>query len=142
MTFRDPKETWDESHSESEDDEEVEDLLEKPKHVTLLEYSELDSIKEFDPINDRVDKLILDKVISESQTERRRVLLRASFKSPALVTSLNGDPGDYQEPNQQTREKQQPGNLRQKDGGSLIDDPGERLLWVVKHRVFTIFPLN
>ena len=140
MTFRDPKETWDESHSESEDDEEVEDLLEKPKHVTLLEYSELDSIKEFDPINDRVDKLILDKVISESQTERRRVLLRASFKSPALVTSLNGDPGDYQEPNQQTREKQQPGNLRQKDGGSLIDDPGERLLWVVKHRVFTIFP--
>ena len=88
----------------------------------------MDSIKEFDPINDRVDKLILDKVISESQTERRKVLSRASFKSPALVTSLNGDPGDYQEPNQQTRENQQPGNLRQKDGGSLIDDPGERLL--------------
>ena len=103
MTFRDPKETWDESHSDSEDDEEVEDLLEKPKHVTLLEYSELDSIKEFDPINDRVDKLILDKVISESQTKRRKVLSRASFKSPALVTSLNSDPGDYQEPNQQAR---------------------------------------
>jgi hypothetical protein len=32
--------------------------------------------------------------------------------------------------------------LRQKDGGPLIDDPGERLLWVVKYRVFTIFPLN
>jgi len=55
-------------------------------------------------------------------------LSRASFKSPALVTSLNGDPGDYQEPNQQARENQQPGNLRQKDGGPLIDDPGERLL--------------
>jgi len=138
MTFRDPKETWDESHSDSEDDEEVEDLLEKPKHVTLLEYSELDSIKEFDPINDRVDKLILDKVISESQTKRRKVLSRASFKSPALVTSLNSDPGDYQEPNQQARENQQPGNLRQKDGGPLIDDPGERFLWEVKYRAFTI----
>ncbi len=142
MTFRDQKETWDEQDSDTEEEEEAEDLLEKPKHVTLLEYSELDSIKEFDPINDRVDKLILDKVISESQTERRKVLSRASFKSPALVTSLNGDPGDYQEPNQQARENQQPGNLRQKDGGPLIDDPGERLLWVVKHRVFTIFPLN
>jgi hypothetical protein len=67
MTFRDQKETWDEQDSDTEE-EEAEDLLEKPKHVTLLEYSELDSIKEFDPINDRVDKLILDKVISESQT--------------------------------------------------------------------------
>ena len=128
MTFRDPKETWDESHSDSEDDEEVEDLLEKPKHVTLLEYSELDSIKEFDPINDRVDKLILDKVISESRTERRKVLSRAPLKSPALAANLNGDSGDYQEPNQQARENQQPENLRQKDGGPLIDDPGERLL--------------
>jgi|LakMenEpi03Aug12_release.lakeMendotaPanAssembly.Ray.scaffolds.fasta_scaffold3057045_1 hypothetical protein len=68
MTFRDQKETWDEQDSDTEEEEEAEDLLEKPKHVTLLEYSELDSIKEFDPINDRVDKLILDKVISESQT--------------------------------------------------------------------------
>jgi hypothetical protein len=42
MTFRDQKETWDESHSDTEDEEEAEDLLEKPKHVTLLEYSELD----------------------------------------------------------------------------------------------------
>ena len=52
MTFRDPKETWGESHSDSEDDEDVKDFLEKPKHVNLLDYSELDSIKEFDPIND------------------------------------------------------------------------------------------
>ena len=142
MTYTDPKQTWDTSHSDSEDDEDVKDFLEKPKHVNLLDYSELDSIKEFDPINDKVDKLILDKVISESQTERRKVLSRAPFKSPALVVSFIGDPGDYQEPNQQARENQQPRNLRQKDGGPLIDDPGERLLWVVKHRVFTIFPLN
>ena len=128
MTYRDPKQTWDESYSVSVNDEEVEDFLEKPKHVTLLEYSELDSIKEFDPINDRVDKLILDKVISESRTERRKVLSRAPLKSPALAANLNGDSGDYQEPNQQARENQEPGNLRQKDRGPLIDDPGERLL--------------
>jgi hypothetical protein len=104
MTFRDAKETWDESDTENDkSDDEAEDLMDKPKHVTLLEYSELDSIKEFDPINDRVDKLILEKVISESQTVMRKVLSRASFKSPGLVTSLNGDPGDYQETNQQEK---------------------------------------
>jgi len=129
MTFRDAKETWDESETENDkSDDEVEDLLKKPKHVTLLEYSELNSIKEFDPINDRVDKLILDKVISESQTARRKVLSRASFKSPGLVTSLNGDPSEYLEPTQQAKRNQQLRNLRQEDGGSLLDDPGEQLL--------------
>ena len=95
MNFRNQSETWQESDEENDEGEhEAVDLLERPKHVTVLQYSELDSIKEFDPINDRVDKLILDKVISDNQTVRRKVLARASFKSPGLVTSLNGDPGE------------------------------------------------
>lgn len=48
------KESWNEEvNAESED--EAEDLLEKPKHTILLDHSELDSIKDFDPINDRID---------------------------------------------------------------------------------------
>jgi len=53
-----PNEAWDEQGN-SDDEQEAEDLLERPKHVNLLDHSELDSIREFDPINDRIDKLIL-----------------------------------------------------------------------------------
>jgi len=121
-----PKEAWDEEGN-LDSEEEAEDLLEKPKHVNLLDHSELDSIREFDPINDRIDKIILQQVISESRTERWEVLSRRFAQGPGF--SLNGDPGGGQD--QYTQEDLQPVNSKQGFGGPLIDDPGESLSWVL-----------
>ena len=53
--------------------------MENPKHKALLEKSEFEKIKGFDPVNDRVDKMILDKVISESKTASKRILSNRIF---------------------------------------------------------------
>ena len=45
----------------------------------MLEKSEFEKIKGFDPVNDRVDKMILDKVISESKTASKRILSNRIF---------------------------------------------------------------
>lgn len=61
----------DQEHSSDEyDDNEHEDeaiicRIENPKHVSLLENAELDKIKEFDPQKNRVDRMILERVINE-----------------------------------------------------------------------------
>ena len=61
--------TEDVSFIESSTDKPI-NLLEKPKHVKLFNTSELDKIKDFDPITDKVDRLIMNQVITEREMVR------------------------------------------------------------------------
>ena len=116
------KDSWDEKSDSEDSEDEAEDLLEKRKHSILLDHSELDSIKEFDPINDRVDQLILKKVVGETRTDEREMLGRTF--SPGPVTSLNGDAAGYERPDMYNQGNLQPRNMKQTFGSHLIDDPG------------------
>jgi hypothetical protein len=100
----------------------------------LLRKSEFEKIKSFDPVNDPVDKMILDKVISESRTASKRILSNRVFtreqkavqmrlsqqeKIFSSDTSLNTGEDDHDQ-------LAIPDFSRQENSGSLIDDPGER----------------
>ena len=58
--------------SSSSSDEGEKDRIEKPKHTLLLDSEKLDKIKDFDPFQDRVDRMILDYVLSEKRSVRQR----------------------------------------------------------------------
>ena len=61
--------TEDVSFIESSTDKPI-NLLEKPKHAKLFNTSELDKIKDFDPITDKVDRLIMNQVMTEREMVR------------------------------------------------------------------------
>jgi len=61
----------------------------KNKHAIFIDHSELDSMKEFDPNNDRVDQLIFARVLGENQKDTLEML------GQGPITSLNGDGGGY-----------------------------------------------
>ena len=46
------------------------DRIERPKHTKLLDAGKLDNIKDFNPFEDRVDRMILDYVLSERKAVR------------------------------------------------------------------------
>ena len=101
----------------------------------MLDASEFDRIKGFDPVNDRVDKMILDKVISESKTASKRILsnrifarekvkvqMRLSERILDLDLSLN-ETEDNLEPDQIAKSAR---FSKEGNPDSLVDDPGER----------------
>ena len=102
----------------------------------MLEKSEFEKIKGFDPVNDRVDKMILDKVISESKTASKRILSNRIFarektavqmrlsqrqKIFSSSSSLNATEDDRE--HSQLRPTLR--FSRRESAKFLIDDPGE-----------------
>ncbi len=73
------------SQSESDPEEDkthvsgIFDYVENPRHKSFLENPEFDKLRNFDPVNDPVDKMILEKVISESRTAGKRILSNRVF---------------------------------------------------------------
>jgi hypothetical protein len=100
----------------------------------LLENSEFDKLKDFDPVNDPVDKMILEKVISESRTASKRILSNRVFTRDQKAVQMRFSQQEkifYSDSSLNTGEDDhdqlaQPSFSRQENTGSLIDDPGER----------------
>lgn len=58
--------------------------------MQLLKEAELEKIKEFDPENDKVDRMIMEQVISEKKNVRRSSLYGST--NSMLNSSLNHEP--------------------------------------------------
>ena len=114
------------------------DHLENPRHTSLLENPEFEKIRNFDPVNNPVDKMILEKVISESRAASKRILSNRVFTREQTAVQMRFSQQQkifYSDTSLNTREddhdqRAQPGYSRQENTGSVIDDddPGERLL--------------
>lgn len=63
-----------------------------------MKHSDLKEIDKFDPINDQIDKLILDQVISEKPNVRNSFRRRLTkIYESQIPKSINGDGKTYGE---------------------------------------------
>lgn len=97
------------SSQESDEGEEKKDVIAKPKHKHLLKQQDFDKVRDFDPVRNKVDRMILDYVISEKKAKRN--VVHDSLKN-YFHASLNGDSR----------------NSEDRGRDSMLNDPNERLL--------------
>ena len=62
--------TDDDSSPGSDDGEEPRDKSARPKHKNLLNKNDFDKVVDFDPVSNKVDRMILDYVVSEKRAMR------------------------------------------------------------------------
>lgn len=49
------------------------DKIARPKHKHLLDKNDFEKVEDFDPVSNKVDKMILDYVVSEKRSMRNLI---------------------------------------------------------------------